>query len=260
MSLIMMIKSVVVVALVFIVSIEQASADTVFKKQDHGLWAIGGICGTDQNQLLIFESGFRSGDIVCASTDSSITDFGYYLFLECGTKTGAVTYMGEVVRTSDVALDMSLIEYRGASGAPDLYFSLERCESVSDNLVSNAGPEEIYESPLSQELDDIIPQSSLAPDWMSVGILSDDATLQDWLSASSSMRLSTAASYYAAMRSPELIQFQLASGELFIGASEIMECLNQMIQIGVQTGQLGLQQSIQPRLSGSCTVAMAFPG
>lgn len=334
MPLIRIIKSVVVITLVFTVSVERASAEPIFKKQDHGLWAIDGICVADQSQLLIFESGFRSSDIVCASTDSSVTDYGYYLFLECGTKNGAVTYMGEVVRKSDVSLDIKLIEYRGASGAPDLYFNLEKCESVSPNSASNAGAEafyalsfneriniqenlsqfelymsaidgiwgintesavrefamiccskeidnaedwhsylsqilyieldepdeDLYESPLSQETDEIIPQSSLAPNWMSAATLSDDATLQDWLSASSATRLSTAALYYASMRSPELIQLQLASGELFIGASEIMDCLNQMIQVGIQTGQLALQQAIQPRLSDSCTVAMAFPG
>lgn len=321
MPLIRIIKSVVVITLAFTVSVERASAEPIFKKQDHGLWAIDGICVADQSQLLIFENGFRSSDIVCASTDSSVTDYGYYLFLECGTKNGAVTYMGEVVRKSDVSLDIKLIEYRGASGAPDLYFNLEKCESVSPNSAGNAGAEAFYalsfneriniqenlsqfelymsaidgiwgintesavrefamiccskeidsaedwRSYLSQilyieldEPDEIIPQSSLAPNWMSAATLSDDATLQDWLSASSATRLSTAALYYASMRSPELIQLQLASGELFIGASEIMDCLNQMIQVGIQTGQLALQQAIQPRLSDSCTVAMAFPG
>jgi len=307
-----------------------ALGDAIFLQRDQGTWSISD-CELENDNLEVFTSGFRSRTMVCASTDSSITESGYYLFLECGSPTGSVTYMGDFLRTSMTEAEINLVEYHGASGAPDITLNLHRCER-SNATISNLNSNEViaeltfYEISLIQEiLKDlgfykyevdgvwgrftetavqhfaweccaehvsspdalssyimmIIAEGSLEghyepqtnldadsgalhteswmPEWMSIRVLGPNATVRDWAQATNDTRLATAASYYIAPRPMEIVQLQAATGELLRGAIDIMDCLNQMIQVGVMTNQISLQQTIQPVHSGSCVVAMAFP-
>jgi len=90
-------------------------------------WAPLGQCSSDEKRYFIFESGFRGPNILCASTDSSRDGSNYYLFMECSVGGNQVTYMGPAHFHAKFFM-MDLLEYRAATGAPELFLELERCD------------------------------------------------------------------------------------------------------------------------------------
>ena len=90
-------------------------------------WANYGKCDTGEDKFFIFSGGFRGKKILCASTDSRQDAQIFYLFMECSVNGEIATYMG-TAHYSEWYIEIDMIEYRGASGAPDVYIELERCE------------------------------------------------------------------------------------------------------------------------------------
>ena len=90
-------------------------------------WATYRKCDTRDDDFFMFSGGFRGKEILCASTDSRQDAQIYYLFMECSVNGEIATYMG-TAHYSEWYIEIDMIEYRGASGAPDVYIELERCE------------------------------------------------------------------------------------------------------------------------------------
>jgi len=90
-------------------------------------WATYGQCESNDERFFLFSGGFRGDNILCASTDSSQKEQAFHLFLECSVNGNLITYMGTAMY-SGWYIEMDIIEYRGATGAPDIYLELEKCE------------------------------------------------------------------------------------------------------------------------------------
>ena len=91
-------------------------------------WAQEGQCSSKGiERFFIFSGGFRSSEMLWASTDSSRQNSTFYLFLECSVSGAHVTYMGSA-QLSKSHLEIDLTEYRGASRAPNIYLKLEKCQ------------------------------------------------------------------------------------------------------------------------------------
>ncbi len=90
-------------------------------------WASYGQCSSSEERFFLFSGGFRGDEILCASTDSSQEEHVFHLFLECSVNGDLLTYMGTAL-FSGWYIEMNLMEYRGATGAPDIYLELEKCD------------------------------------------------------------------------------------------------------------------------------------
>ena len=90
-------------------------------------WAVYGQCASSEERFFLFSGGFRGNRILCASTDSHQKGQTFHLFLECSVNGSLITYMGTAMY-SGWYIELNLMEYRGATGAPDVYLELEKCE------------------------------------------------------------------------------------------------------------------------------------
>jgi hypothetical protein len=91
------------------------------------VWASYGQCAEYEKRYFMFAGGFRGDGNLCASTDSSRDGDRFHLFLECSVAGKLATYMGTAYY-SETFIEIKLTEYRGATGADDVYIELERCE------------------------------------------------------------------------------------------------------------------------------------
>lgn len=105
-----------------------AAADSLFPDEitSHS-WAVYGQCASSEERFFLFSGGFRGNRILCASTDSHQKGQTFHLFLECSVNGSLITYMGTAMY-SGWYIELNLMEYRGATGAPDVYLELEKCE------------------------------------------------------------------------------------------------------------------------------------
>lgn len=92
-----------------------------------GVWASYGQCAEYEKRYFMFAGGFRGDENLCASTASSRDGDRFQLFLECSLAGDLATYMGTAYY-SKTFIEIKLTEYRGATGADDVYIELERCE------------------------------------------------------------------------------------------------------------------------------------
>ena len=107
---------------------EKVFSEDVFTDElTAGVWASYGHCGSYDKRYFIFSGGFRGDGNLCASTDSSRDGDRFHLFLECSVAGNLATYMGTAYY-SKTFIEIKLTEYRGATGADDVYIELERCE------------------------------------------------------------------------------------------------------------------------------------
>lgn len=91
------------------------------------------------------------------------------------------------------------------------------------------------------------------PDWLNVPSMSFDATIQDWVEASEPTRLASAAQYFASYISSDAqLRNLLNSGELRQTSQKIMQCMNEIIVFGAQTGQKTGRDPVYPDIAGSC--------
>ena len=104
-------------------------SEELFKDEiTSSVWASYGQCGSYDKRYFIFSGGFRGGGNLCASTDSSRDGDKLKLFLECSVDGHLATYMGTAYY-SETFIEIMLTEYRGATGADDVFIELERCEN-----------------------------------------------------------------------------------------------------------------------------------
>lgn len=97
------------------------------------------------------------------------------------------------------------------------------------------------------------------PNWLRVRPLDETATVADWVNATEALQLASAGTYQLSTISDSQLRFSISSGFLLRRAQKVKECLNQIIQVGVSTGQLRAHDLMYPRLANSCVVASAFP-
>lgn len=91
------------------------------------------------------------------------------------------------------------------------------------------------------------------PDWLNVPSLSFDASVQDWVQASEPTRLASAAQYFASYISSDAqLRNLLSSGELRQTSQRIMQCMNEIIVFGAQTGQKTGRDPVYPDIAGGC--------
>jgi hypothetical protein len=127
------VKCIWLTKLVFVCSLSvaapfKAAAEDLFPLEiTSAKWAHYGQCGSSSDNFFIFAGGFKGREILCASTDSRQDGKIYYLFMECSVNGSLATYMG-TAHYSEWYIEVDMTEYRGATGAPDVYLELERCE------------------------------------------------------------------------------------------------------------------------------------
>lgn len=98
----------------------------LFDARLRGSWTTN--CSDSRNQWFFFETGFRSEELLCAGSNITKARNTYSVFMECRTNDGNVTYMGDIEVKSKRQIEISLTEYRGATGASDIQATLVRCE------------------------------------------------------------------------------------------------------------------------------------
>lgn len=80
-----------------------------------------------------------------------------------------------------------------------------------------------------------------------------EARFSDWQSATHATKLSTAGNYYSALiHSDAQLTAMLQSGQLRQIAEQLVPCMDQMINFGLQTGQKRGSSSLYPDISHSC--------
>ena len=114
--------------LIFLLPTKVFSEDLFPTEVTSHSWAAYGQCKSNEKRFFIFSGAFRGDEILCASTDSSQKGQAFHLFLECSVNGSLITYMGTAMY-SGWYIEMDMTEYRGATGAPDIYLELEKCDT-----------------------------------------------------------------------------------------------------------------------------------
>ena len=117
-----------IISVVSAMTVSAALAEDVFWKADVGSYAPDYQCDDESKILRVTSSAITASTLVCENLDSSKTDYGYYLFLQCGEVDGGVIYMGEWTGLVSGSVALQLTEYRGGSGAPDINVILDKCD------------------------------------------------------------------------------------------------------------------------------------
>lgn len=118
----------VVLCLITLILPLKAAAEDLFPVEITSVrWAQYGQCDAGMSNFFVFSGGFRGNEIMCASTDSRRDSQIFYLFMECAVGGKLATYMGNALY-SEWFIEINMTEYRGATGAPDIYIELERCK------------------------------------------------------------------------------------------------------------------------------------